>query len=170
MAADPLTGPGMQRFAPGAVELGWSYFRKGDLETALRRFQMAVRHDPAYAPGYYGVAYICSVQGRLEAAVEFYRKALERDPTHPYTYANLGYALLLLEREGEALPMLDEALALYPGCGEAHLSYAIYYAEHDQWGRAGASARKAIEFGQTLDPEFLKALKAHDIRLETPGG
>lgn len=168
-AADPLTGPGMQGFAPGAVELGWSYFQKGDLETALRRFQMAVRHDPGYAPGYYGVAYVYSVQGKTDDAVEFYRKALELDPTHPYTYANLGYALLLLGREEEALPMLDKALALHPGCGEAHLSYSLYYAEHDQWERAGASARKAKELGLALDPEFVKALEEHGIRTEASG-
>lgn len=170
MAADPIAGPGMQRFAPGAVELGWAYFQKGDLETALRRFRMAVRHDPAYAPGYYGAAYVCSVQGKLPEAVELYRKALELDPSHPYTYANLGYALLLLGREEEALPMLDKALALHPGCAEAHLSYSLYHAEHDQWEQAGASARKAVALGMTLDPEYVKALEEHGIRLEANGG
>jgi len=42
---DLLSGPEMKKFAPGAVELGWKYFHQGDYDTALRRFEMAIRHD-----------------------------------------------------------------------------------------------------------------------------
>jgi Tfp pilus assembly protein PilF len=54
--ADPLSGDDMKHFAPDAVQLGWKYFQKGDYETALRRFQMAIRHDADFAPAYFGAA------------------------------------------------------------------------------------------------------------------
>ena len=52
LQSDPLAAPEMKQNAPHAVELGWKYFNEGDLDTAMRRFQMAVRHDKTYAPGY----------------------------------------------------------------------------------------------------------------------
>jgi Tfp pilus assembly protein PilF len=42
---DPLAALEMKKNAKPAVELGWRYFEKGDYETALSRFQMAIRHD-----------------------------------------------------------------------------------------------------------------------------
>jgi len=162
---EPLGGPGMQKFATGAVELGWQCFNKGDYETALRRFQMAVRHDPAYAPGYYGIAYVHSVQGRLEEAIKYYRLTLERDQTYPYTFANLGYALLQKDQFEEGLQMLDKALKLKPDCGEAYVSYANYYAYKREWGKAQEAANKAIGCGQIIHPELRKLLEDNHVKL-----
>src|SRR4051794_8693411 len=78
---DPLSAPEMKKFAKPAVELGWKYFKKGDYETALKRFHMAIRHDKDFAPGYYGVAYVYSVQGRLDEAIKYYRETIKRDQT-----------------------------------------------------------------------------------------
>jgi Tfp pilus assembly protein PilF len=168
---DALGTPEMKKLAKGAVELGWQYFKKGDYETALRRFVMATRHDKNFAPGYYGMAYVYSVQGKLDDAIKYYRESLKYDQTYPYTFANLGYALLQKEQFDEALKMLDKALQLEPKCGEAHLSYANYYANKKDWKKAEESANKAIECGQKLHPEFRKLLEKHGAKLKAePGG
>lgn len=164
--SDPLATPEMRQHAPHAVELGWQYFNKGDYETAMRRFQMAIRHDPSHAPGYYGIAYIHSVRGDLDEAIKYYRLTLEHDQTYPYTFANLGYALLQKENFEEGLKMLDKALDLKPDCGEAHLSYANYYAHKEQWGNAQKSANRAIECGQEIHPELRKLLEDHGVKLD----
>ncbi len=163
---DPLGTPEMKKFAKGAVELGWKYFDKGDYDTALRRFQMAIRHDKTFAPGYFGVAYIYSVQGKLDDAIKYYRETLKYDQTYPYTFANLGFALLQKEQFEEALKMLDKALALDPKCGEAHYSYAQYYAHKENWTKAGESANKAIDYGIKLHPEFRKLLEKNGVKLK----
>lgn len=167
--ADPLSTPEMRKYAPGAVELGWKYFDRGDYETALRRFAMAIRHDKTFAPGYFGMAYVYSVQGKLDDAIKYYRETLKYDQSYPYTFANLGCALLQKERVDEGLKMLDKALQLEPRCGEAHLTYAEYYAQEKDWKKAEESANKAITYGQKLDPEFRKLLKTHGatLRAET---
>jgi len=162
---DPLGGTEMREFASGATDLGWQHFNKGDYETALRRFQMAVRHGPTYAPGYYGIAYVYSVQGRLDEAIKYYRLTLEHDQTYPYTFANLGYALLQKEQFEEGLQMLDKTLKLKPDCGEAYLSYANYYAYKGQWSKAQEAANKAIGYGQVIHPELRKLLEDNRVKM-----
>lgn len=169
-AEDPLGAPEMKKFAKGAVELGWKYFNKGDYETALKRFEMATRHDKKFAPAYYGMAYVYSVQGKLDDAIKYYRESLKYDQTYPYTFANLGYALLQKEQFDEALNMIDKALQLEPKCGEAHLSYANYYAYKKDWKKAEESANKAIEYGQKLHPEFRKLLEKSGVKLKADQG
>ena len=168
-SADPLAAPEMRAHAPEAVKIGWEYFEKGDLDTALSRFEMAVRHDPTFAPGYYGIAYVHSVRGELDAAVKFYRLTLQHDQSNPYTFANLGYALLQQEKYDEALPMLDKALELKPDCGEAHLSYANYYASQGDWKNAEVSVNKALRFGMSLHPELKALLEKNGVTLRESG-
>lgn len=163
---DPLAAPEMKKNAKPAVELGWKYFEKGDYETAMKRFKMAIRHDKDFAPGYYGVAYVYSVQGKLDEAIKYYRETIKRDQSYPYSYANLGYALLQKNQFDEALKMLDKALQIYPKCGEAHLSYANYYAYKRQWKKAEESASKALQYGQKIDPEFRKLLVSNGAKLK----
>ena len=151
--------------APQAVSLGWEYFNRGDLDTALRRFEIAIRHDPSYAPAYYGVAHIKSIRGEVDEAIRFYKLTLERDRSNPYAFANLGYALLQKERFDEALSMLDKALELKPDCGEAHLSYANYYAFKRQWRDAERSVNQALKYGQSLAPEFRALLLKNGVTI-----
>jgi Tfp pilus assembly protein PilF len=162
---DRIASAGSHSSAPREVDLGWRYFERGDRQTALRKFQQAIRHDSTLATAYYGIAYVYSVEGRLDDAIRYYRLTLERDQTNPYTFANLGYALLQNGRSAEALQMLDKALLLKPDCGEAYLSYASYFAHEKQWTRAQQSANRAIECGVDLDPAFRQLLEAHGAHL-----
>jgi Tfp pilus assembly protein PilF len=163
--AGPHSKRHLKHFAPDAVELGWKYFQKGDYDTALRRFQMAIRHDPDFAPAYFGAAYVCSAQGKLEDAVKYYRETLKADMLYVYTYANLGYALLQQGKFPEAVQMLDKALELDPSCGVAHLTYANYYAYKEDWKDAEQSANKALKYGQKLDPELREMLEKHGVKI-----
>ena len=166
--ADPLAGIELRSVAPNAVALGWDYFNRGDLDTALRRFEIAVRHDPTYAPAYYGIAYTYGARGQLDDAIKYYRLTLDRDQSNPYTFANLGYALLQKEMFDEALPMLDKALELKPDCGEAHLSYANYFARRREWKKAETSVNLALQFGQSLHPEFRALLTQNGVAISEP--
>jgi tetratricopeptide (TPR) repeat protein len=67
----------------------------------------------------------------------------------------------------EALKMLDKALTLNPKCGEAHYSYAQYYANKENWKKAEESANKAIDCGIKLDPEFRKLIEKNGVKLKT---
>ena len=54
--AHPALGEDVKHHAKHAVELGWSYFNRGDMDTALRRFNQALIADPDFAPAYFGIA------------------------------------------------------------------------------------------------------------------
>jgi Tfp pilus assembly protein PilF len=161
----PLSEGDMKHFAPDAVQLGWKYFQQGDYETALRRFQMAIRHDADFAPAYFGAAYVYSTEGKLDEAVKYYRETLKRDTLYVYTYANLGYALLQEGKFPEALQMLDKALEIDPTCGVAHLSYANYYAYKRDWKNAEQSVNKAMKYGQKIHPELREMLEKHGVKI-----
>jgi Tfp pilus assembly protein PilF len=163
--AGPHSKRHLKHFAPDAVELGWKYFQKGDYETALRRFQMAIRHDPDFAPAYFGAANVYSAEGKLDDAIKYYRETLQRETLYVYTCANLGYALLQQGKFPEALQMLDKALELDPTCGVAHLTYANYYAYKQDWKNAEQSVNKAMKYGQTIHPELREMLEKHGVKL-----
>ena len=162
--ADPLSRGDTTHFAPDAVELGWKYFEQGDHAMALRRFQMAIRHDPDFAPAYFGAAYVYTAEGKLDDAIKCYRETLKKDTLYMLTYANLGYALLQQGKLPEAVQMLDKALEIDPKCSEAHLCYAKYYAYKQDWKDAEQSVNKAIKYGQKLDPELREMLEKHGVK------
>jgi len=163
--ADPPAGLDLKHFAPDAVELGWKYFEQGDHEMALRRFQMAIRHDPDFAPAYFGAAYVYTAEGKLDDAIKCYRETLRKDTLYMLSYANLGYVLLQQGKLPEAAQMLDKALEIDPKCSEAHLCYAKYYAYKQDWKDAEQSVNKAIKYGQTLDPELREILEKHGVKI-----
>ena len=123
-----------QEVHPVYVRCGLAWERAE--EAALRRFQMAIRHDPDFAPAYFGAAYVCTADGKFDDAIKYYRETLKRDTLYVLTYANLGYALLQKGQFPEAVQMLDKALEIDPKCGEAHLCYAKYYTYKRDWNDA----------------------------------
>lgn len=146
--------------AKEAVELGWSYFQKGDLETALKRFNQALILDPDFAPGYFGIAYVYSVQNKLDLAIQNYKKSIDKDPTHSDSYSNLGLALLYSNKPIEALPMLKRAIEINPKNGDAQVNIALYYFGVSDYTNAWKHIHLAQDNHSEVKPEFLRDLKA----------
>src|SRR4029077_8500997 len=111
---DRLSEGDMKHFAPDAVQLGWKYFQQGDYETALRRFQMAIRHDPDFAPAYFGAANVYSAEGKVDEAIKYYRETLKKDTLYVFTYVFLRYALATNMNIAESLKVWVNALELDP--------------------------------------------------------
>ena len=163
--ADPVAGSDPKHLAQDAVDLGWKSFEEGDHATALRRFQTAIRHDPDFAPAYFGAAYVYTADGKLDEAIKYYRATLQKDTIYVLTYANLGYALLQQGKFPEAIQMLNKALDIDPKCSEAHLCFAKYYAYKQDWKDAEQSVNKAIKYGQRLDPELREIFEKHGVKI-----
>ena len=155
----PILAQDIKPHARHAVELGWSYFNRGDMDTALQRFRQALISDPDFAPAYFGIAYVYSVQNKLDLAIENYRKSIEKDPSFSHSYSNLGLALVAQRRFKEALPMLERALAIDPRNGDAHVNLAVYYFETGDYQGAWKHVHLAQDNGAAVRPEFLRDLK-----------
>ncbi len=150
----------VKHHAKGAVELGWSYFKKGDLDTALKRFNQALILDPNFAPAYFGIAYVYSVQNKLDLAVQNYRESIAKDPTFSHSYSNLGLALLYSGKRNEALPNLKKALDIDSKNGDAHVNIALYYFDVRDYPSSWKHIHLAQSNKANVNPDFLRDLKA----------
>ena len=153
------TAQDVQRPAKHAVELGWSYFEDGDLETALKRFNQALLLDPNFAPAYFGIAYVYSVQNKLELAIKNYRTSIEKDPTFSHSYSNLGLALFYSGNLKEALPNLEKALDLDPRNGDAHVNIALYYLGVGDYLKSWKHIHLAQRYNANVSPNLLRDLE-----------
>lgn len=147
-------------FAKDAVTKGWDYFHKGDLDTALKRFNQATIIDPNFAPGYFGMAYVYSVQNKLDLAIENYQKSIALDSTYPPAYSNLGLALLYSGKPKEALPMLEKAVKMDPKDGDAQVNLALYYFGQKDYSASWTHIHKAQDLKAKIQKEFVTDLKS----------
>lgn len=154
------TAQDVKHHAKGAVELGWSYFKKGDADTALKRFNQALILDPNFAPAYFGIAYVYSAQNKLELAIQNYSKSIEKDPRFAHSYSNLGLALLYSGKPKEALPNLKKALDIDPRNGDAHVNIALYYLDVGEYSSSWRHIHLAQDYKAAVNPNFLRDLKA----------
>lgn len=153
-------GTGAEKFAIDATEVGWRYFNRGDLDTALKRFHQATILDPTFAPGYYGKAYVYSAQNRLDLAIGNYRKTIElADPPYTHAYGNLGLALMMSGEKQEGFKMVQKALEIDPRNGEAHISLTNYYCSENNGKLAREHLTKAKNIGVQPDPRLVEEMK-----------
>ena len=148
-------------FAVDAVEKGWAYFNRGDLDTALKRFNQATIIDPNFAPGYFGKAYIYSIQDNIDLAIENYRKTIElADPPYSHAYGNLGLALLIKGQSVEGHQMLLKALEIDPDNGDAHVNIAQSYCAQKDSKKAWDHIKKAQELNASVNPGLIEEMKS----------
>lgn len=83
--------------------LGAAALRDGDVDAAVRHFELATTLWPEWSVGWVnrGVAFARS--GHVDDALDCYRRALERDPGNPSALNNLAHVYLGLGLEDEAL-------------------------------------------------------------------
>lgn len=102
---------------PGHAELvyrlGILHERQGDRAAALDKMEETIRVDPDHADALNFLGYSLAEVGRdLERAEQLIRRAVELKPQAGYILDSLGWVLFQQGRAEEALPWLEEALAL----------------------------------------------------------
>ena len=104
------------------------------------------------------------IPGAKALALEDARKATGLMPGHPFPLALQSRILSSLDREKEALPLAESALALDPEDVYAWNSKTLALCGLHRWKEAEESARKALE----LDPddEAASNFLAHTLRLQ----
>ena len=91
--------------AAASQDRGWAFLQAGDLETAEREFEAALKTTPAFYPAETSLGYVELARKDAEGgAAAFRSRARARDGTISPRSSVAAQALLALNRETEALP------------------------------------------------------------------
>ena len=116
------------RHSPTLTARGVVAERRGELESAVHLYDLAIKAGPVYAPAYFNLG---RVLGQLKLFNES-KRAIERatalEPRYDYFYA-LGTAAFLAKDLPAAIRALDECLRLDPAQLDAYATLADVLAE-----------------------------------------
>lgn len=142
------------------MSLGVAEFRQGNVDEAVRQWQLGAKKAPENAMAYYDLSIAHRQLGKIEEARQEMGKAIDLDPT-ARKYAALGSLLLLQGEYDEAAEMEKKAIGLnpksYDAYGDLGTAYLWSGKHHDDAIRA---YRKAIELEQAE-----RAERPHDSGL-----
>ncbi|MGB7990627.1 MAG: tetratricopeptide repeat protein, partial [Candidatus Methylophosphatis roskildensis] len=135
------TGPRVRRAAPPreqinpAVAQGYAAYSAGDLESAKRHYEEALRADPRSLDALNGMTAIALRAGRGDLAETYLARALEVDPHDPYALSSLA-ALKGRSDPQTAERRLRGLIAATPDSPAANFSLGNLYARDGRWGEA----------------------------------
>ena len=133
--------------------LGRAYYTQGRIGEAGGAFQKALQLNPNDGKAENNLGLVLQAEARTSEAIEAYRLAIawQQNSGHvsEQPYLNLGSVLLEQERNGEALPPLEEAVKLATANPVCHLKLGIAYMRLSK----PVPAQEELEAAVRLDPE-----------------
>jgi TolB-like protein/class 3 adenylate cyclase/Tfp pilus assembly protein PilF len=129
----------------------WAHYVKGLLLVAQKRFEEAIAEaeqtlalSPSFVAGYQVLCEANNFQGRPEKGIEYADRAIRLSPRDPLLagfYAEKAWALLMLQRDDQAIEWLRRTLAMVP---EISIQQALLASALALTGRQ-AEAREALQ-------------------------
>ncbi len=117
------------------TDLGKTYYKAGDEESALAAFRQALPARPAHVYNVWGNALYA--QERYEEALAKYRQAAELKPDEPVYYSNQGDAYNEIGQYAQAAAAYAQAVAVDPTYASAYNKWGnMLFAQEDYAGAA----------------------------------
>lgn len=160
---------------------GIAYHQLGEIDSAKRHYERAIRINPRYAEGLNNLGTVYYSKRSFRKAIKYYKKAIQISPGAASIYGNMGTAYFARKKYKDAVEAYQQALALDPEVFERrgtqgvmlqqrnleevakyHYYLAKLYAKVGNYDRALLYVRKALEEGfkdrarLKADPEFAK--------------
>jgi tetratricopeptide (TPR) repeat protein len=128
---------------------------KGDLATALTKWQNALELDPSDARANNGMGIALGMSGKTNEAIPYFRKAVQTQSDFFEAYYNLGVIFTKEKRANDAIDAWQNVIRIRPLFAQGHenLGYAFYSAA--KFSDSLAQLRLALE----EEPNRLFALK-----------
>ncbi len=124
--------------------LGSAYAEKGDIDNAIKHYQIAIDLNPSYADAYNNLGLAYAEKGDMDNAIKHYQIAIDLDPYYANAYNNLGHLYGEMGLIEKAIEYYQQALQLRPDMPEPYNNLGVAY---DRKGMV----EKAIEaFQQSL--------------------
>ena len=127
--------------------LGNSYSDVGDMEAALRAFELAVEINPTLSESRANLANIYLKNGQIAQAINEYNAASDINPNDAKTHNNLGNAYAQRGSLGYAVSEYSQSIRLDPNFVDGYKNLALVYSKQERYGRAVAELKKAIVLG-----------------------
>lgn len=128
------------------LDRGWRFFQAGDIHSAERELQTALKLAPSFYPGETALGYMELSKKDGKAALAHFDRAIELQGTYVSALTGRGQALLALNREGDAIAAFGAALAVDPSLTE--LQRRIEVLRFRGLERDLAAAREAAKSGR----------------------
>lgn len=136
-----------------SVELGWQYFFKGDVATAMMRFNQAWFLNPENGDVYHGFAVATAQRGGpMQDAEKYFRVAVSKLGVNPTAYVDYARLLNMQGRFDDAIAQGQSALAAASKVPNARAQISYAYYSKKEAGQACRWGRQAKENGDAIDP------------------
>lgn len=135
--------------------LGRVRYQQNKFEDAIAAFEAVLQRDPTNLKAEDNLGLCLEAKNQNQAAIAAYRKAIELDTASSshseQPYLNLGKLLTTLNRAGEAVPLLSQAVKIQPQSAASHyeLGRAEFALEYFDEARAQLEDAVRIEPGNS---------------------
>ena len=133
---------------------GLAFVKQGKLESAIERFDQAIKIDPDFVPAYNNRGYVYNVLEQYQRAIEDYNEAIRLEPENAVAFNNRGFSQRNLGRYQGALDDFNEAIRLTPWYADAYAGRSLVNASLGNDAQADKDFEQAVDLG--MDPEKLQ--------------
>ncbi|NHM29945.1 tetratricopeptide repeat protein [Neobacillus terrae] len=140
------------------VQLGYTYFLKGDTDSAIKEYQTAKSLDKNFYEAYLNLSIAYDKEKRTDDALQMAAKAVKLSPRDYKSHLLLGRSYRKLKMYKEATKSLEEAARLKPG--NTDVVYEVGMTAEAQGKKK--EAEKIYKETLTYDPTFKPAITALD--------
>jgi len=140
------------------ANLGYSYFKKNNLPSAIAYLSKATAKDPnhKFALNNLGLAYIANKEAT--EAETCLRHATELYPDFAEAWNNLGIALRMKGKADEAIECYRKAISLNPNIADTYYSMAVVYKLKEMKKEAGDYYAKYLQKGGDNQAKIAEAV------------
>ena len=132
--------------AVGFFQRGWLSLQAGDLKDAEWELAAALRIAPAFYPAEIGLGYLELARNDARAALAHFDRVLDKPQRDLSVLVGRGQALVILDRDGDALDSFAAALAVDPAAGDVARRVEVLRFRGQQ--KVLTLAREAAEAGR----------------------
>ncbi len=130
--------------------IGFALLQKGDIESAIDHFNIAIQNNSDFALPFYNLGEIELERGNFEKALKFYNEALKRDRFHIPSLTQAGFALLNMKKIKQA---------------EKYFLKALEFDEREYWAYLGLAEVARLDKRYKEQLNYVK--KALDLNSES---
>jgi len=145
--------------AKRAVVVAWSYFSKGDLKTAMKRFNQAWLLNPNDPEIYFGFGCIAGKKNNFKEEIEMYTRAIGIDSNYAFAYSNRGLTYYHKGDTKKAIADFTKVMEIEPNFAQSYNDRAACYAMQGEFDKSWSDLQKAQELGYKVNPQFITDLK-----------